>query len=178
MKNHPIHIIIILLLLFTICLTNCKYGNKNTLNQDDPKILGPTECEDTSSRAHLIELQVNTDDIDNLAKSKKWKFIGQGQNEPDSLFTTDVGPGDRVIWVGVSSSSINDKVEITKIKHVDGEQLLTKKTLTGKDGIVVGEIVHDADSGALGKYELKFKVTTKLLVASDTITIDPKLRVH
>ena len=159
--------------LSTFYLTNCEQEKK-----DIPEKKGLIDIPDSSSRAHLIELQVDTDNPNELASTKKWRFIGQGLDEPDSLFTTLVRPGDKVIWIGVSSSSSEDKVEITKIKHIHGEQLLTKKTLNGKDGVVVGDIVRNADTGAVGKYEIKFKVITKLLKASDTITVDPKLRIH
>ena len=173
MKKYSTPIIILLVFLSTFYLTDCERVKKGI-----PGPAGLIDDVDSGARAHLIELQVNTADPNKLDSTKKWRFIGQGPNEPDSLFTTLVRPGDRVIWVGVSSSSIEDKVEITKIKHIRGKQVLTKKTLTGKDGVVVGDIVHDADTGAVGKYELKFKVTNKLLEASDTITVDPKLRIH
>lgn len=173
MKKYSIPIIILLAFLSTFFLTDCELEKKGL-----PVQKGVTDLDSTGARVHLIELQVDTDNPKELASTKKWKFIGQNPNEPDSLFTTLVRPGDRVIWVGVSSSSTEDNVDITKIKHIYGDLVLTKKTLTGKDGVVLGEIIHKADSGAWGKYELSFKVTNKLLAASDTILIDPKLRVH
>lgn len=173
MKKYSTPILIILLFLSIFYLTDCDQEKEV---KEDPK--HSVYKDSTGARAHLIELQVNTAELNNPGINKKWKFTGQGSAEPDSLFTTDVGPGDLVIWVGVSSSSIEDHVEITKIKHVSGVQLLTKKTLTGRNGVIVGEIVDEADSGAMAKYELEFRVTNKLLEVSDTIPIDPKLRIH
>jgi hypothetical protein len=179
MKKYSIPIIFLFASLLSVYLTDCKPEKKETTEPEEPiKTQTLVYRDSTGARAHLIELQVNTADLNNPGGGKKWKFTGQGSTEPDSLFTTDVGPGDIVIWVGVSSSSIADYVEITKIKHKSGVQILTKKTLTGRDGIIIGKVDDKPDSGAVGKYELDFRVTNKLLEASDTIPIDPKLRMH
>jgi hypothetical protein len=181
MKKYAIPVIILFIFLFTICLTDCGPDGKRIPSQDGNIVEDSNGYVDSiGASAHLIELQVNTADINDLASKKTWKFKGQGPNEPDSLFTTEVGPGDRVIWVGVSSSSIDDKVEITKIKHMYGAELITKNTLTGKNGVVVGDIVKDAESETWAKYKLWFRVEIEEdgVLATDSIPIDPKLRIH
>ena len=175
MKKYSITIIL-LVFLSTFCLTDCEQEKKE---EEAPETVIPTEYVDSiGAHAHLIELQVNTADYNKSDGKKKWKFTGQAADVADSSFTTVVGPGDRVIWVGVSSSSEEDKVEITKIKYKYGDELLTKSTITGNNGVVVGDIVNDIDSGAVAKYELEGKVIINGKEELDPIEIDPKLRIH
>ena len=83
-----------------------------------------TSCKQTN---HTITLHVDTDSINQQNIDSTCNF-GQVKGVSNKDFTTVVELGDKITWVGVStSSSGNDKVKIKKIKYVNGAEILTSR---------------------------------------------------
>jgi hypothetical protein len=94
-------------------------------------------------------------------------------------YTTDVLPGDSIIWIGKSISAPNvDKIEIGKILRMGGHG--GPRVLQRQDSIngrVNGIIRHDVDSGYVERYRIRFRVI-KEGENPERYILDPKIRVH
>jgi len=91
-------------------------------------------------------------------------------------YTTDVLPGDSVIWIGVSTSAtLEDKVSIEMINHRGGANVLGPQK--GINGKVEGVIKEDAKPKQEETYAIHFKVI-KEGGPPNIYILDPKLLVH
>ena len=97
-------------------------------------------------------------------------------NDSIENYTTDILPGDTVVWLGVSTlDPIGDTVLIEQIKHFSGDNVLGP--IKGINGKVVGIVKDSAERNQKEKYVIKFRVK-KEGVPSKNFQIDPKLLVH
>ena len=91
------------------------------------------------------------------------------------VFTSKVNGGKRVIWMGAKDS--DPKIEIIEVnfKEVRGSKnILEKKKMQGKDGIVRGKVKpkDSLDQRDIEFYSITFKIDNV------EYTIDPKLEFH
>lgn len=129
-----------------------------------------------SQTVHTITLNVATGLIENTNVDEVCNF-GQDQSIANRDFSITVKKGDTVKWVGVSSDSSGDKVEITGINHEGGVRIFGKNKLNDTDGIVIG-VVSDGKPGDEEKYKLSFKVFNNGVKRNGTFHIDPKIKVQ
>lgn len=123
-----------------------------------------------------IVLQVNTAAIDSTKKDieQYCSFPSQPPGVSDSLFTTKVAKGDKILWLGVSSSDpFEDIVAIKKIKHHRLKKIL--KNTKDQNGMVEGTIDGNSRDGDEEKYTIQFTVTRSGKTKS--YKIDPKLQI-
>ncbi len=107
-------------------------------------------------------------------------FSGQTAGSNLIEFLTEVNKGDQIVWLGIpgDSSNQNDEVLITKVKHENQKQVLTKTQIIGKHGNVLGKVRNeDVQSGDIDKYSLHFKIKKEGGNPGRTYIIDPKLKV-
>ena len=125
-----------------------------------------------------IVLLVNTADIHPGADVEKYaSFPGQAPGVSLVDFTTNVGLGDTILWIGVSSSNpFEDEVIIEQINYQGGDKLLGKNTINGKNGRVIGTIKQEGEKGEEEKYVIHFKVRKQEGGPNPTYLIDPKLQ--
>jgi len=116
-----------------------------------------------------VTLYVNTAEINNQNISATCNF-GQETGIKNEDYTIVVNVGDTIIWEGVSSSSENDIVGITKIKFEEGTKIFDKDVLEGTS-TVVGTTIGTTDKDE--KYKISFKVN-----GSSTYSIDPKIQIN
>ena len=129
-----------------------------------------------------IVLQVNTADIHPGADVEKYaSFPGQAPGVSLVEFTTNVGLGDTILWIGVSSSNpFEDEVIIEQINYQGGDNLLGHEVINGIDCKVLGIIQakgKDQEKGKEEKYVLHFKVIKQGDALNPEYKIDPKLRI-
>jgi len=123
-----------------------------------------------------ITLHVDTGNI-NQQNIDLTAHFGQKKGLSNKDFIKLVGLGDNIIWVGVSSSSPReDIVEIRKIKHKEGDEILNELELKGQT-IVVGK-VKKGKTGNVEDYILEFTVFNNGIERNGgPFTIDPKLEI-
>jgi len=127
-----------------------------------------------------IILLVDTENIRPGNNAKDYcSFQGLSKNPPrDSIenYTTDVLPGDSIVWIGRSTSAPNeDDVSIKMIIHRGGPPVLGHQdSINGK---VVGIIKGDAKPKQKETYAIRFKVI-KGSPPYNTYILDPKILVH
>jgi len=126
---------------------------------------------------HYVVLLVDIEKIKPGSQGRDFcRIPGRHPNDSIENYTTDVLPGDTVVWIGVSTSAPNeDKVIIKKIKHFSGDSVLGP--LKGINGKVEGIIQVNAKRKQKEKYVIQFRVE-KEGVPPKTYKIDPKLLVH
>ncbi len=126
---------------------------------------------------HVIVLKVNTAEIAKPNIDGYCSFEGQDPEITNQDYTIYVNNGDVIRWVGVSTSSENDVVNITAINYQGGKNLLGVNILRGDEGVVTGTV----QNGAVGeeeKYTLSFKVIRNGTQKNGTYLIDPKIKVR
>lgn len=122
---------------------------------------------------HTITLNVDTGMITKQTVSRYANF-GQARSITNENYTTDVRLGDYVEWIGVSTRSENDDVEIISINHVGGARVFGKNVLNGSNGIVIDKVVAGR-AGDYEKYTVKFHVYVNGVQKSGVFIIDPKI---
>jgi hypothetical protein len=128
-----------------------------------------------------IVLQVNTAEIKPPKNDldQYCSFPGQLQGVPASVFTTGVAAGDKILWVGVSTSApLEDIVSIDHINNRGGKRFL-KNLVKGENGMVIGTISDLSDTVSVGdeeEYAIKFTVK-RLNGQSRSYVLDPKLQI-
>ena len=125
---------------------------------------------------HTITLFVDTENVSmrNIESTCNFGQSSQISNEEFSIF---VEKGDTVEWVGKSTSSEEDKVEIKLIEYSNGTNFFETQKLRGSNGIVTA-VVKVAEPGTYEKYNIEFKVFRNGKWVRETFPIDPKLRVR
>ena len=93
---------------------------------------------------HVIVLQVNTANIEKQNVEAYCNFEGQNPEIAPRDFTTFVQNGDIIRWIGVSTSSENDVVNITSINYQGGKNLLGVNILRGNGVEVSGTVQNGA----------------------------------
>lgn len=174
-STKPFSLVIILLIAFASCQDKPE-------NQKDTEIDIDAEIDTVKALTYVpvpgkkyIVLLVNTADIrpgDNRpGNPKDFSSFPDQHGASDSLYTTHVFPGDSVIWIGVSTSSVEDKIEMEMINHRSGANVLGP--LQAENGIVKGKI-KDGTSNQRETYAIHFKVNNQPRI----YILDPILRVH
>ncbi len=130
---------------------------------------------------HNVILYVDTENI-TKKKVEEHSWLGEprrkGLNEE---YTTSVDPGETITWLGLSVSSPNDIVNITRIKHEKGSDLFGRDTLNGDGGYpeqVIGTVKRNPKNEE--SYTLSFTVYNGNNGGKrkGTFRIDPKLQPH
>lgn len=122
---------------------------------------------------HTITLNVDTGMITKQTVSSYANF-GQSSGVSNEDFTTNVSLGDYVEWVGVSSRSESDEVEIVSINHEGGARVFAKNVINGSNGVVIAR-VSAGKVGDYEKYTIKFHVYVNGVQKSGVFIIDPKI---
>lgn len=122
-----------------------------------------------------VVLNVDTGEIVKPNESEYCSF-GQPSDISNEDYTIFVSNGDQIRWIGVSSSSDKDVVEISSINYQGGKNLLGENVIRGQDGIVTAT-VRDAEVGDEEKYTIGFKVLNDGEHRNGTFHIDPKIKV-
>ncbi|MGK0414054.1 MAG: hypothetical protein ACJA1B_002273 [Polaribacter sp.] len=129
----------------------------------------------TAQTTHTITLNVNTGKITKRTVNQYSNF-GQSSNVSNENYTTAVKLGDYVEWLGVSSTSEEDTVEIVSINHEGGARVFEKNVLKGSNGIVIAKVT----AGRVGDYEkytIKFNVYVNGVKKPGILSIDPKITI-
>lgn len=124
---------------------------------------------------HTVTLNVNTGEIVKPDISPYCNF-GQASDVTNEDFTIYVRNGDTIRWVGVSTSSENDGVEIHSINYQGGKNVLGANVLNGVDGVVTGTVTN-AQGGDEEKYIVFFKVFNNGTQRNGMFQIDPKVKI-
>lgn len=124
---------------------------------------------------HIVTLNVNTGEIVKPDIDPFCNF-GQASDVTNEDFTIYVKNGDTIRWVGISTSSENDSVEIHSINYQGGKNVLGENVLNGVDGVVTGTVTN-AQRGDEEKYNVFFKVFNNGEQRNGMFQIDPKVRV-
>lgn len=139
--------------------------------------------EDTDFNADLgfrtIVLQVNTAEIKPGPNADEYiSFANQPAGVSDEDFLTGVALGDKIMWVGVSTSNPFDhKVNIMQINHHGQDNVLDQNTIRAKNGVVVAEVKSEGVEGETEKYFIHFKIDSGGNGNGPTYPIDPKLKI-
>ncbi len=124
---------------------------------------------------HTVTLNVNTGEIVKPDIGPYCNF-GQADDVTNEDFTIYVRNGDTIRWVGVSTSSENDRVEIHSINYQGGKNVLGANVLNGVDGVVTGTVTN-AQQGDEEKYIVYFKVFNNGTQRNGMFQIDPKVKI-
>ena len=161
MKKSNQTILLVIILFAGFVITGCSNPNNQSVK--------------ASKGVHTIVLKVNTTDIHPGADVEKYaSFVDQPLGESLINFTTNVNFGDTILWIGISSTNINDDVLIEQINYQGGDNLLGQNVINGKNGMVIGIIKGEGDEE---KYVIHFKVEKQGGGPNNTYLIDPKLRI-
>ncbi|MFD1314763.1 hypothetical protein [Namhaeicola litoreus] len=127
-----------------------------------------------SQETHVVTLYVNTAELTKNSISEHANF-GQTDGVTNEDFTTFVYVNDNVEWIGVSTSSEEDEVNITKIKYKKGKKLLQRDENDGVKKVMAK--VDKGDSGDEEKYILYFNIVSQTNPQNRTFIIDPKIQI-
>lgn len=122
---------------------------------------------------HTITLNVDTENITNSNIAETCNF-GQDEEITNENYSIEVNIGDIVEWVGVSTSSSEDVVEIISINYEGGARVFDRNILRDDNGIVRG-VVSSGRPGDYQKYNVKFRVYRNGNLLSGVFKIDPKI---
>lgn len=141
-------------------------------------ILFNTNCFSQESETYYITLNVDTSTINSQNESSVSNF-GQEEGISNEDFTISVRKGDTIIWLGESTSSSDDVVNITSINYEGGKNIFSQNRLKGNGQVpelVVGTVVN-GDVGEFIKYKISFKVLNNGNRRGGTYMIDPKIQI-
>ncbi len=127
----------------------------------------------------VITLHVDTGQIDGKNLAATCTF-GQEDGISNEEYTVVVNVGDIIVWEGVSSSSEEDVVNITKIKYVKGKNIFGKDlgpSNSDPHQKVTAKVLSGTDGGAY-KYDISFTVFHNGVKRNGTFHIDPKIETH
>lgn len=127
----------------------------------------------------FITLNVDTNQITIQNVDANCNF-GQGPGITNENFLTIANGGDTINWVGVSTSSDSDEVNITNIIHDSGGRVFSQDNLHGNGAQpenVVGVVMSNA-RGLTSKYTIQFNVFNNGVRRPGTFKIDPKLQIN
>ncbi len=134
-----------------------------------------------AQETHTITLHVDTGSINEQNKDSTCNF-GQPPGVSNKDFTTIVKFGDKITWIGVSSSSPGqDKVKIKKKIYKSGVEILTRKDKRNclfsrkVKGKINKKDKFDLTRENIEEYSIKFKVFHN--GTKKTFIIDPKLQI-
>ncbi len=126
-----------------------------------------------SQRTITITLRVNTANITASTTDQNANF-GQARGVSNKNFTVYAKKGDVIRWVGVSTSSSKDRVEIVSINHEGGARVFGKNILNGSNGTVSG-VITSSVNGETEKYKVAFRVKNNGTARGGVYLIDPKI---
>lgn len=139
-------------------------------------LLFNTNCYSQESETYYITLNVDTSAINSQNESSVSNF-GQEEGISNEEFTISVNKGDTIIWVGQSSSSPNDVVNIVSINYEGGTNIFNQNILQG-NGVEPEQVVGTVVNGNIGefiKYKISFTVLNNGTRRGGTYHIDPKI---
>ena len=163
-----------------IILTLACNPNPKAIKEGHDKVIIQLPNQNYSGNIHEITLYVNTSEITQTT-TEEYADFRQPYYVPNKDYTTYVSKGDIIIWRGVSVTDTLDTVNITRIQHHKGKELLGKNVLHGNDGspeMVVGligkdkSVDNDLDHE---KYILHLTVFNNGVKRNGNFKIDPKL---
>ena len=162
MKTTKQFSIMMAIVLLSFSINSCDKLSNNDPNQESGIII--TLYVDTGS--------INQENIDATCN------FGQTNGESNKDYTTVVEFGDKITWVGESSSG-NDKVKIKKIKYVKDAHVLTtnEKRNSWFSSKVRGKVNKKADFDTIDGYIEKYLIEFKIKGNNEKFIIDPKLQV-
>lgn len=126
-----------------------------------------------SQRTITVTLKVNTASITS-STTDKYSNFGQAAGVSNKNYTIHAKKGDIIRWVGVSTSSSKDVVEIVSINHEGGARVFGKNVLQGSNGVVTG-VVTSQRNGDTEKYQVAFRVKNNGVARGGLYLIDPKI---
>jgi len=141
-------------------------------------ILFNTNCFSQESETYYITLNVDTSTINSQNESSVSNF-GQEEGISNEDFTISVRIGDTIIWLGESSSSPDDVVNIASINYEGGVNIFSQNRLQGNGEVpeqVVGTVVN-GNVGEFIKYKISFTVLNNGNRRGGTYMIDPKIQI-
>lgn len=110
---------------------------------------------------HNIILYVDTKNINKHNVEDKTSFYQYHKDRSNHDFVVKVKSGDSITWSGLSTSSPNDKVIITKIEYEAESNIFGRRKLHGEccgdNGRVIGTVRSDT-KGESEAYKLYFQV--------------------
>lgn len=121
-----------------------------------------------------VTLLVDTGAVNKDNTGETCSFQGQPEGVSNEAFTIEVNVGDMVTWVGASTSSEEDVVEIIQINYQGGKNVFGSNVLNAQDGVMKGQIVNSTVGAADCKYNIKFRVKGK----NGVFQIDPVIKSH
>ncbi len=127
-----------------------------------------------SQETHVVTLYVNTAEITKNSIPEHANF-GQTDGVTNEDYTTFVNLNDNIEWIGVSTSSVNDEVNITKIKYKKGKKLLQRDENDGEKKVMAK--VDKGEKGDEEKYVLHFNIVSQTNPQNRTFIIDPKISI-
>lgn len=111
-------------------------------------------------KSHHVILYVDTANIsEGTEKDHCW--IGWPYNsKPIPEYSTEIDPGEWITWIGLSISSPNDIINITRIKHKHKSDVFGRSKLNGDGNFpekVIGTIMNDTN-GEDESYTIFFSI--------------------
>jgi hypothetical protein len=132
---------------------------------------------------HIITLYVNTDEILKPNVNPYCDF-GQTDGSSNENYTITANIGYTIIWRGKSTSSSEDRVNITSINHRGGKNVFDRNVINGNGadpeevmGTILYTTIDKKGKKDLYKYTIKFTVYNNGVKRNGMFQIDPKLRV-
>ncbi len=110
---------------------------------------------------HNVILYVDTKNISKDTINENTSFDPNDMLSSNQKFTTTLHIGDTITWLGLSISSPNDKVIITKIKYDSGSNVFGRKKLNGDCCSDSGKVIGTARNVTKKEpesYSILFKV--------------------
>lgn len=179
MKNQILLFLLATGILFSL---SCAEDYKKQQESTKTKII-KVPANRYSGSVHEIILYVNTSEI-TQGTIAQYASFRQPYYITNEEYTTYVEEGDIVIWRGVSLTDTLDVVNIVRIQHEAGRELLGKNVIQGNGGepeLVVGLIKDVPDDEIMGpkeeKYKIMFEVYNDGVKRNGTFQIDPKLEI-
>ncbi len=140
-------------------------------------LLFNTNCFSQESETIFIILRVDTSVINSQNESEVSNFVGQEDGVSNEEFTISARKGDTIVWLGQSSTSENDIVNIVSINWEGGENVFDQNILKGngeEPEQVVGKVVN-GNVGEFMKYKISFTVLNNGVKRQGLYKIDPKI---
>lgn len=159
MKKFNQLLILMVIVLLSLAINSCSENKSKPVNR-------------------IITLNVDTDNINRRNIDSTCNF-GQPKGVSNKDFTIEVKIGDTITWEGISSSTGDNTVDITKIKRQKGKNIFDKDSLIGKGKNrkkVIGKALYSTEVNNKHK-DYKYKISFKVNKKGKPYFIDPKIRV-
>ncbi|MDN3642866.1 hypothetical protein QWY87_09160 [Lutimonas halocynthiae] len=135
-----------------------------------------------SRKNHNVILYVDTKNIDKCTIDENSSFDQYDMDKDNHKFKIKVEADDTITWSGLSISSPNDKVIITKIKHESDSNIFGRKNLRGRCCDDNGNVIGTVSNNTKGKSEI-YKIYFQICEGNNgglkkvVFRIDPQIEV-